>query len=240
LASFAGVVACRVPKGESIVKPPSHCQSCGHVLAWYENIPVLSYIFLRGKCKNCKTPIGAFSFVNELFGGLGYLALFLMFGPGYRLAFGFAIGLLFLIISGIDWLTNDIYDVTLILFALLAAGFTLCDGLYNSYIPYSRFIGAAAGFAVFFLIKAVAKRVYRREALGMGDVLMVAAGGLMLGCINLLFSLVVASVTALFTECSLIIAHKKSEGEYIAFAPYLCLGFFIAYTFGDFLFALII
>lgn len=237
-AGFAVGLSRRVANGESMVGP-AHCPFCGRKLKWYENIPILSYVVFRGKCKSCKAPVGAFGFVCELLGGLGFLALYLVFGLGYHLAFGFVIGLLFLIISGIDWLTNDVYDITIILFALLAVGFTLCDGLYHSYIPYNRFIGAAVGFAAFFLIKVVAKKIYKREALGSGDVFIVTVGGLLLGYINLIFSLAVASVSALCAEVPLMIVGKGRKGDYIPFAPYLCLGFFIAYTFGDLFLAVI-
>ena len=72
-ASFFGVIIDRVPRGVSIVSPASKCDYCGHVLKWYENIPIFSYLFLKGKCSNCKTKIPCFLFVLEIVSGVSLL-----------------------------------------------------------------------------------------------------------------------------------------------------------------------
>ena len=83
--SFYGVVGTRLPEGKSIVKPGSHCENCGHILKWYENIPILSYIFLGGLCKKCKKPIGFVYFMTELLSGALFALCYKVYGINYNL-----------------------------------------------------------------------------------------------------------------------------------------------------------
>ena len=78
--SFYNVVGMRLPNGESIVKPGSHCPKCGHILSWYENIPLISYIMLCGSCKKCKKPISSTYFLMELLSGALFALCYKVFG----------------------------------------------------------------------------------------------------------------------------------------------------------------
>ena len=80
VASFLNVVVWRVPRGESIVSPPSHCPKCNAPIRWYQNIPILSWIMLRGRCANCRKPISPRYLVLELIGGLLALLAYLQWG----------------------------------------------------------------------------------------------------------------------------------------------------------------
>src|SRR4051812_19110097 len=86
LGSFFNVLIARLPKGESIVRPGSHCPKCGHVLSWYENIPLLSWLALRGRCRKCKAPISARYVIVELLTGVLFVACYRRFGLTYELA----------------------------------------------------------------------------------------------------------------------------------------------------------
>ncbi len=86
IASFLNVVIWRVPRGESIVRPPSHCPKCGAMINWRQNIPILSWLALRGKCASCRAPISLRYVIVEAIGGVLFLAVFLHFGLGRPLA----------------------------------------------------------------------------------------------------------------------------------------------------------
>ena len=118
-ASFFGVVISRVPQGLSIVKPASRCDNCGHELRWYENIPIFSFIFLKGKCKECGQKIGAFSLVYEIIGALVMVLTYVHFRISIELIFATCIVLLMLLIGGYDYKTNTILDIFWILMLLI-------------------------------------------------------------------------------------------------------------------------
>ena len=106
--SFLNVVVYRVPNGLSIVSPPSACPKCGYVLKWYDNIPVLSWIFLRGKCRKCKLPISIEYPIIELITGLITLGLFFYFGPSLKLIIYIPLAYTLLCITLVDFKTYSI------------------------------------------------------------------------------------------------------------------------------------
>lgn len=226
-ASFAGVVAYRVPKQQSIVTPGSYCPGCKKELSWYENIPVFAYLLQRGRCRSCKHPIGFFSFLLELFGGLFFLLAYLQFGtlhylPEFLLML--AILFLFLVMAAIDYETHDIYNSTLILFAVLSAGMVACRVLRQGGDVWDHVLGLVLGFAFFGSVKIVAKLVLKREAMGSGDVYLIGIGGFLVGAIPLLFSIIIATVSGSVIELIRIKSGKTDAAQEIAFGPYLLLG----------------
>ncbi|MBQ2804263.1 MAG: prepilin peptidase [Clostridia bacterium] len=233
LASFGGVVAFRCPKGQSIVKPDSYCPSCHSEIKWYDNIPIVSYLILGGKCRNCKSKIGFFSFLSELLCGLLYLLAFLQFGVNWKTLILFLLFFLFVVIANIDYETHDIYDVTLVIFAVLALALALYKILAEGADVWSHVIGCVAGFGVFFLIKVVAKAIAKQEALGAGDVYLAGIAGAMLGGISLLFAVMVATVIGSIVELVRIKTSKEDVNPEIAFGPYLLLGFALMAIYGD-------
>lgn len=230
-ASFFGVVIDRVPRGESIVSPPSHCTACGHTLKWYENIPIFSWLFLHGKCRACGEKIGAFWVLYELAGGLSLSLAFVMFGLEWETLLVLPIVLVLLLIAGYDCKTETILDVFWVLFLVLAAGlfFYRVFGLGEGYLDY--LIGAAAGFGLFGLLKLVSGLITKRTCLGGGDVLVMGIAGLVLGWPGLVFSMLVASLSGLAVEVPLLLAKKKERGN-IPFCPYLVFGIYLAMLFG--------
>ena len=231
MASFFGVVIDRLPRGESIVTPPSHCPSCGHRIAFYDNIPILSYLILRGKCRHCHSKIGLFSFVYELLGGLLIALVVFVFGVNYLTLFMVPIALVLYFIAGYDYKTMEILDVSWILLALLAISlfFYRVFGLGEDYLPY--LIGAAAGLLFFLAIKLIGRLVLKKECLGGGDVILMGIAGLLLGPLSLLLSVIVGSFAGTVIESILLLAKKKDRGP-IAFGPYLVFGILFALLFG--------
>ncbi len=233
IASFLGVVIFRVPNNMSIIKPNSFCPNCKTPLKWYDNIPLISYLCLKGKCRYCKSKIGISSFLLELMGGLLFLAAFLSYGLSYDLLFILPIISLLIVIAEIDYYHKVIYDWSWIALTVIVAGYLLYLGLIKREVPYENFLGASIGFISFLLIRVIGKLVSKQEVLGMGDVILMGISGLLLNYKVWLFSLLVGSLLGSIIEISLLIAKKRERGETVAFGPYLVSGMLVGILYGS-------
>ncbi|MBR2926856.1 MAG: prepilin peptidase [Clostridia bacterium] len=236
-ASFAGVVAYRVPKGQSIVKPDSFCPACRTPIKAYDNIPILSWLILGGKCRNCHAKIGVFSLLCEIFGGLGFFSAYWMYGNTVEeLPILIALLLtvfLFLVMAAIDFETHDIYNITLILFGVIALFVALWRIFAFGESPWSFVGGAALGFGFFGLVALVSKMLLKRDALGSGDIWLVGIGGLALGAFPLLLAILIATLTGSVIELAKIKLSKQDKESEIAFGPYLLLGMGVMAIYGN-------
>jgi leader peptidase (prepilin peptidase) / N-methyltransferase len=183
VGSFLNVVIARVPHGKSIVRPGSACPRCGAPIRWYDNIPVVSWLLLRGKCRNCALPISARYPVVELLTAVVVLAVLRRFGIGWTAAgyAAFASALIALTFIDLDtWLLP--HEIT---WPLLVAG--IASPLWNHALrPLDSVIGAAAGYALFAAIALFGEKVVHRETMGWGDVWLLAGIGAWLGWQQLL------------------------------------------------------
>lgn len=174
VGSFLNVVIARVPEGLSIVKPRSRCPKCGHMLPWYENIPLFSWIALRGKCSSCKTPISFRYPAVELLTGLLFLACLRKFDWTFPLVSAVVLVSLLIALTFID------LEHWLLPFALTIPG-TIAGILLS--IPQGlgalrdSAIGAAVGFFVFWAMEFVGEKIFKKEALGGGDKFLLALLG---------------------------------------------------------------
>lgn len=172
--SFLNVVIARVPHDQSIVSPRSRCPRCGHQLAWYENIPVLSWIALRARCSSCGLPISWRYPLIELLTALLFLACQRRFGWTPELVSGLVLVLLLVSLSFIDlehWILP--HELTL---PGIAAGLALSVPLGLERLIDSA-IGAAAGFLVFWGMEWLGEKIFKKEALGGGDKYLLALIG---------------------------------------------------------------
>ena len=236
-ASFGGVVAYRLPRGQSIVKPDSYCPACNKDIKPYDNIPIISWLVLGGKCRSCKAKIGVFSLLCEIFGGIGFCGAYLMYGDSLNtlpifIALMFLV-FLFLIVAAIDYETHDIYNVTLIIFGVIALFISLYRVLALNESIWNFLGGAALGFGFFGIIALVSKLILKRDALGSGDIWLVGIGGLMLGAFPLLIAILIATLLGSVIELLRIKFGKQERESEIAFGPYLLLGMGIMAIFGD-------
>jgi leader peptidase (prepilin peptidase)/N-methyltransferase len=209
VGSFLNVVIARVPRRESIVSPPSHCPKCQKGIAWYDNIPVVSWLVLRGSCRNCGLPISARYPLVELAGGLLALACVRQLKPlpWAAAAFVFLAALVALTYIDIDhWLLPRSITIPLIGAGLLAS---LVPGGTE---PVSSLLGAAVGFGAFVALGYLAELILKKEALGGGDVWLFAAIGAWLGLKSLLPVALLASIQgALIGSVMLLSARRKSR-----------------------------
>lgn len=232
VGSFLNVVIYRLPNGMNLSKPGSHCTKCNYSLKWYDNIPVLSYLMLGGKCRKCKAPISPRYMIVELFNAALWLlaaALYWEASPLYACAVAVACSALICIFF-IDLEHMLIYNRFTILVAIagVIAAVTQVEGAWHDHL-----IGATVGGAAFLAIYYGALAVLKQEGLGFGDVKYAAAAGLLLGWQRFLFSILIASVAgALVMVISNRVTNADKRKEY-PFGPYLVVGTLVALFFGN-------
>lgn len=232
-ASFFGVIIDRVPRNLSIVKPSSRCDYCGHELNWYENIPVFSYLFLKGRCSKCHENIGSFNFFYELIGGISLLLIYLKFGLTIECLLVSLVSLVMLLIAGYDYKTHTVLNVCLwVLFgccALLLI-YRICFLKY----PITPYIFSILLAVIFFLLlKVIMNKVLNKESLGSGDIYLVGIMGLVFEPFELILAILIASLTGSIISLLKIKFGKNQREDEIAFCPYLCIGFYMIFIFGD-------
>ncbi|WP_457596768.1 prepilin peptidase [Hydrogenimonas sp.] len=236
IGSFLNVLIVRIPKGESVVFPPSHCPECGESLKWWHNVPLLSYLLLRGRCAYCRNPIGALYPVVEALTGLLYLVVALKTGLGMEWFVTATIFALLLALSLIDfkyYAVPDSLNLTALALALLepllrflwdwGTG-TLSDfDLYKKAL-LTRFADAAILAFAFWALGFVVKRLIKKEALGEADIIIAATMGAMMGFPLSLVAIYIAAVLA-------IVPAIFARGHMVPFVPFLALGTWIAWVF---------
>ncbi len=228
-AEFSGE---SVPHAESynLMFPRSHCQKCGHQIEWYENIPVLSYLFLQGKCSACKTPISLrYPLVESVSGAL---FAFCIWRWGYTPTgfswCGFSAALLTL--SLIDWDTTLLPDnITL---PLLWAGLLASALKLTSTSLDAALWGAVAGYMSLWLIYWIFKLITGKEGMGYGDFKLFAALGAWFGWQALIPIILMASVFGACIGIALKFASQLREGGYVPFGPFLGIAGLTAMLFG--------
>ncbi len=210
--------------------PPSRCPSCKHKIGPLENVPVLSYLFLKGKCKACKAPISLRYPVIELLTGLLFVLVFLEFGFSYHtLAAGFFCAVL-VSLAGIDYdlqILPDELTLCLLWAGLLVSAFSLFTD------PVSAILGAVAGYGILWLLYHAFRLVTQKEGLGYGDFKLLAAIGAWLGWEMLPVITLIASISGIFY--GLFLAVRKQERKPFAFGPFLGVGAIITLLYGPYL-----
>ena len=229
VGSFLNVCIYRIPREESIVHPRSHCPHCNFQLRFWENIPVLSYLFLRGLCSNCKTTISFKYIFVELLTAL----LFILLYNHYGLTFDFVMSIIFicviLVITFID-IDYQIIPNQLLLVGVIPAVYQIISvGFQNS---SSYFIGAFGLGIGILLISLMGKVLFKKESMGMGDVKFAALIGLLLGWQNGLLAVFLAFLSSAIIILILLPFSKISFGQRIPFGPFLSLGTIIAMLWG--------
>jgi leader peptidase (prepilin peptidase) / N-methyltransferase len=229
VAEFKGEISAQ-EVSFNLMLPRSRCPKCAHQIQWYENIPVLSYLFLRGKCSACKTPISLrYPTVELVMGALFFYCIWRWELTPTGLAWcGFSAALLTL--SMIDWDTTLLPDdITL---PLLWAGLLLAALKITNVTLESSIWGAAAGYFSLWLIYWIFKLITGKEGMGYGDFKLFAALGAWFGWQALIPIILMASVIGAITGIALKFSSNLREGGYIPFGPFLGLAGFSALFFG--------
>ncbi len=232
VGSFSNVVIYRLPREMSLAKPSSHCPTCDHALAWYDNIPLFSYLFLGGKCRYCRCPITPRYFFVELTTGLLWLCAFFLFynvSPYLSALYCLAISAM-ICIGFIDEENMFIPDTLQIILFVVGGAVMFLDPSAKS---NEHLIGMLIGAVFYLFFYGFSYVAYKKEGLGFGDVKLMAAIGLLLGWKKILITILLASVIAVVR---LAMSDKNAilldEKEY-PLAPSLVMGAMIALLLGD-------
>ncbi|HAM37907.1 MAG: hypothetical protein A2474_02110 [Elusimicrobia bacterium RIFOXYC2_FULL_34_12] len=232
--SFANVCIRRIPYNKSIVLPASHCPKCLIPIRWKDNIPIVSFLMLKGKCRNCKANISLEYPIVELLTGLYFLLSYLSFGISFSLLISIILGFYLIVISFIDMhlkIVPDILSVSLIFIGIILSPI-------NSAIKYS-FLNSITGicFAGFFLltISYIGSKIYKKEVMGGGDIKLLAAGGGFLGISNIFHAFITACFIGGFVGLVLILFKKKKSSDFIPFGPYISISIILIFFLSHFI-----
>ncbi|HEY5496945.1 MAG TPA: prepilin peptidase [Syntrophales bacterium] len=221
VGSFLNVCIHRIPREESIVFPSSRCPHCRHAIAWYDNIPLFSYIFLRGRCRSCQEAISGRYFLIEALTAV--MALFTYWKFGISLAFlaAFLFVATLIVITFID-IEHQIIPHEIVLpgipLFLLAAVFIMGIPLFDA------FLGIMIGIGSLYLIAVYYEQLTGTEGMGGGDVNLMGMLGAFLGWKSLLFVLMTGAFTGAAVGIIMMINKGKTMKYAVPFGPFLSLG----------------
>lgn len=233
IGSFLNVCICRIPEGRSLVAPGSACPSCGHPIRPYDNIPVLSYLILKGRCRDCGRRISPRYIAVELITAVIALFLFRQYGFSLQFLSAFVFAAALVVVTFIDLEHGIIPDVITLpgiplfmVLAVLVMGVSFLDA----------FLGAAVGSGIFYLIAEGYGFFTGREGMGGGDIKLLAMLGAFLGWQSLVFVLLASSLLGSVVGIGVMVAKREGLRYAIPFGPFLAVSalayIFWGYDFG--------
>lgn len=226
MGSFFNVIGHRLSKNESAIKPRSHCEFCGHILAWYELIPIISFLIQGGKCRKCRAKLSWWYPLIEIITGLFFVGCYLYYGFTYDLLLALIISSVLIITCISDFNYLVILDEVLVVSSLAALAVIFLKEGFNGLI-----ISLLSGLLMFFfmlMVKIVGDKAFKRESLGGGDIKLSLFIGLVLGYKLSFINLVLASFLALPVAFYYLVKLKDRE---VPFGPFLIISTFIIYIF---------
>jgi leader peptidase (prepilin peptidase)/N-methyltransferase len=230
IGSFLNVLVHRLPRGESVVRPGSHCPACGAPVRGRDNIPLVSWVLLRARCRDCRAPISPLYPLVELVNGALWSLCFLR-APSYPdfLAFVFLVSacLSLLLIDAEFQLLPDAITLTGIAVGIALSFFSAVR------TPLSAALGAALGAGGLFAVAFVYERIAGQEGMGLGDVKMLGMIGAFLGPSGVLVTVLLSSVAGSAVGLGLMAARRGSMKMALPFGVFLSLGAVAALFFGE-------
>jgi leader peptidase (prepilin peptidase)/N-methyltransferase len=230
IGSFLNVFICRLPKEESIITPGSHCPQCSKPIRWYDNIPLVSFLLLRGKCRNCHRSISVQYPLVEGITALLSLLLFIRFGPSLNYVIYFAFVAALVVITVIDLhhqIIPDMISLPGIGVGLLASWILPGTSVVNA------LLGLLLGGGSLFLVATVYEWLFKREGMGGGDVKLLAMIGAFLGWKAVILTILLSSLIGSIVGIAVILWKGRDFKYAIPFGPFLSLGAVIALFYGE-------
>ena len=249
IASFMNVCIWRIPRNESVVSPPSHCPNCNAPIRWYQNIPILSWCCLRGRCANCHKPISVRYTIVELLGGILFLVAYFQWGMPFFFGGGAAmyglhplrslwtVPVFWLVFTGLilgsfvdlaeQWIPDRVTIGGMVLGVPLSYLVPELQGeQMRLHALYWSLGGLVFGFGFLWLIGFVFSKIVKKDALGFGDVKLIGAVGAFFGPGAVLFTIIVSSFVGAVVGVILMARGKAKLGGFTAvpYGPFLALG----------------
>jgi leader peptidase (prepilin peptidase)/N-methyltransferase len=238
VGSFLNVCIVRVPNGKSVLRPPSHCPKCKNAIRYYDNIPIISYFILSGRCRSCGERVSPrYLFVEVLTGSLT-AALYFQFGLSLAFLVAFVFVAALIVISFIDldaWIIpNSISLPGIVLGFLLSVGaqFWSVEGLALIPTPLNSFLGILAGYGFLWTVGWIYERCTGIEGMGGGDMKLLAMFGAFLGWQSIPFTMFFGSLAGSVVGLGIMIGTGAGRRLRLPFGPFLCLGAIIHLFFG--------
>jgi len=238
LGSFANVCIYRMPLEQSIVSPRSHCPGCKHQINWYDNVPLLSFIALKGKCRYCGAGIPLQYPMVELLTGIVFASIAWRYPLQPILPVYLFVALLLIIISGIDFFYQIIPDLLCFMIAIAGVGSSFFNlSLGNDWkLRLLHSVGGGIFGALSLLIAGYAgKKIFKQEAMGEGDVKLLGGLGALLGIPATVSTLFAASLAGSMAGMALIFTKKMRRRDYLPFGPFIALGAYFNILFPEIL-----
>jgi leader peptidase (prepilin peptidase)/N-methyltransferase len=233
--SFANVCIYRLPENKSVITGRSSCPNCKNKIPWYNNIPLLSFILLMGKCRLCKKPIDLQYFIVELISAISFVSIYYFFGLTLAALLLLILSIFFIIIFFID-LKHFIIPNELT-FPLMIIGFiksfdpNLNQTIFPNYI--NSLIGGVFGYLIIWLIIFFYKKVRKKEGMGLGDAKLMSVIGFWFGWVSIPFVIFISSVVALILVIPSILNKSRKMSSEIPFGPYIIIGCILYVSFSN-------
>jgi len=233
--SFCNVCIYRLPLSKSIAKERSFCPSCKSPINWYDNIPLLSFVLLKSKCRTCGKKINFQYFLVELIAAVSFLSIYFIFGISITTLLLLILSVFFIIIFFID-LKHYIIPNELT-FPLMVIGFlksfdpSLNKAIFPNYI--NSLIGGLIGYLIIWFIIFVYKKIRNKEGMGLGDAKLLAVVGFWFGWLSIPFTIFISSLVALIFVTPSVLNKSRNMTSQIPFGPYIIIGSIIYVSFAN-------
>ena len=233
--SFANVCIYRLPINKNIALGRSFCTNCKKKIAWFDNIPVLSYLILRSKCRNCKKKISFQYFLVELLSILNFTVIYLLFGITLTTILLIILSLAFLIIFFIDlrhYIIPNSITYPMMILGLIKSFDPNLNSIFPNYI--NSLIGGIFGYAMIWSIIYFYKQIKKKDGMGLGDAKLFAVIGFWFGWISIPFIIFLSSIIALVYVLPDLLKNSKKMSSQIPFGPFIIIGTIFYLVFQDY------
>ena len=223
--SFANVCIYRLPLDKGVVSGRSYCPKCKKQITWKDNIPIISYLLLNGKCRKCKKPISSQYALVEFLSILFFTIIYFIYGITLTTLLLMILSLSFIIIFFID--LKHFIIPNEITFSMMALGFLKSfDPNLNSLFPnyINSLIGGLLGYGIIWSIIYFYKQVRKKEGMGLGDAKLFAVVGFWFGWLSIPFIIFLSSIIALLSVVPSLLKNSRTMSSQIPFGPYIIIG----------------
>ena len=232
--SFANVCIIRMPQGKGVVVGRSFCVKCKKKIQWFDNIPIISYLLLKSKCRNCKTKISFQYFLVESISLINFLVLYLIFGISLTSLFLIILSVVFLIIFFIDlkhYIIPNSLTYSMMILGFIKSFVPNLDPIFPNFL--NSLIGGLLGYGIIWSIIYFYRQFKKKEGMGLGDAKLFAVVGFWFGWISIPFVVFLSSIIALLSVLPDLLRSSKKLSSQIPFGPFIILGTIFYLVFQD-------